>query len=81
MTVWYCCTQTEKDTTIQRRAVDVLYEVCDKQNVTEIVAELLKFLDRADYAIREELVCTVILIVFVIHPVFCLLVKYVQVVF
>ncbi len=51
--------QTEKDTTIQRRAVDVLYAVCDKRNVTEIVGELLKFLERADYTIREELVLKV----------------------
>ena len=53
---------TEKDTTIQRRAVDVLYEVCDKRNVTEIVAELLKFLEKADYDLREELVLKIALL-------------------
>ena len=54
--------QTEKDTTIQRRAVDVLYEVCDKRNVTEVVGELLKFLERAEYTIREELVLKIALL-------------------
>ena len=49
--------QTEKDSTVQKRAVDVLYEVCDKRNVSEIVGELLKFLPKAEYTIREELVC------------------------
>jgi len=53
---------TEKDTTVQKRAVDVLYEVCDKRNVTEIVGELLKFLERAEYTIREELVLKIALL-------------------
>jgi AP-2 complex subunit alpha len=54
--------KTEKDTTIQRRAVDVLYGVCDPKNVTEVVSELLKFLERAEYTIREELVLKIALL-------------------
>jgi len=44
------------DTSIQRRAVDVLYGGCDSSNVVLIVKELLKFLKTSDYSIREEVV-------------------------
>eukprot|EP00049_Salpingoeca_infusionum_P018290 m.356545 g.356545 ORF g.356545 m.356545 type:complete len:909 (-) comp17570_c0_seq1:280-3006(-) len=49
----------ERDPTVQRRAVDVLYTLCDSESVESIVNELLTFLDRADYSIREELVLKV----------------------
>lgn len=48
--------QREADSTVQRRAVDVLYALCDQSSVKEIVEQLLAFLARAEYAIREELV-------------------------
>lgn len=48
--------KTEKDSTVQRRAVDVLYAVCDKASVVSIVSELLDFLEQADYSVREEVV-------------------------
>jgi AP-2 complex subunit alpha len=47
--------QTEKDPTVQRRAADLLYALCDQESVETIVDQLLDFLKRADYAIREEL--------------------------
>lgn len=46
----------EKDPTMQRRAVDVLYALCDGESVRVIVGDLLKFLRNSDYSIREELV-------------------------
>ena len=33
-----------------------MYTMCDVDNAKEIVAELLTYLDTADYAIRDELV-------------------------
>jgi AP-2 complex subunit alpha len=44
------------DISIRRRALDVLYCMCDEQLAKKIVSELLKYLIRADYEIREELV-------------------------
>eukprot|EP00730_Choanoeca_flexa_P015651 TRINITY_DN7233_c0_g1_i2.p1 TRINITY_DN7233_c0_g1~~TRINITY_DN7233_c0_g1_i2.p1 ORF type:complete len:903 (+),score=315.87 TRINITY_DN7233_c0_g1_i2:51-2759(+) len=48
--------QNEKDSTVQRRAADLLYALCDEHSVEAIVDQLLTFLKRADYAVREELV-------------------------
>lgn len=39
-----------------RRAVDVMYGVCDAENVQIIVKDLLSFLKTSDYAVREEVV-------------------------
>lgn len=41
---------------MQRRAVDVLYALCDQESVRVIVQDLLKFLKNSDYSVREELV-------------------------
>lgn len=41
---------------MQRRAVDVLYALCDRDSVKVIVDDLLKFLKNSDYSVREELV-------------------------
>lgn len=49
-------TQSEKDSTVQQRAVDVLFAVCDTATVTSIVQELLEFLETAEYSLRGELV-------------------------
>lgn len=48
--------QTERDVSVRQRAVDLLYAMCDKTNSEEIVAEMLAYLELADYAIREEMV-------------------------
>ncbi len=44
------------DISIRRRALDLLYGMCDKSNAKRIVAELLNYLHNADYDIQEELV-------------------------
>jgi AP-2 complex subunit alpha len=44
------------DISIRKRALDLLYTMCDETNAREIVDELIKYLETADYAIREELV-------------------------
>lgn len=46
----------DADISIRRRALDLLYGMCDKYTSKEIVSELLTYLLTADYAIREELV-------------------------
>ena len=45
-----------KDPNVQRRAVNVLYGVCDSDSVIAIVKDLLRFLKGSDYGVREEVV-------------------------
>ncbi|KAG5355227.1 AP-2 complex subunit alpha [Yarrowia sp. E02] len=53
----------DKDISIRRKSLDVLYCVCDSSNVKTIVAELLKYLVTADFAIREEMVIKIAVLV------------------
>uniref|UniRef100_A0A0L8IGM1 AP-2 complex subunit alpha n=1 Tax=Octopus bimaculoides TaxID=37653 RepID=A0A0L8IGM1_OCTBM len=50
---------TERDVSVRQRAVDLLYAMCDRTNAEEIVAEMLEYLESADYSIREEMVLKV----------------------
>ena len=49
--------QTERDVSVRQRAIDLLYAMCDHANAQTIVEELLRYLEKADYSIRETLVC------------------------
>ncbi|CDW58546.1 AP 2 complex subunit alpha 2 [Trichuris trichiura] len=49
----------ERDVSVRTRAVDLLYAMCDKSNATEVVQEMLAYLQYADYSIREEMVLKV----------------------
>jgi len=46
----------DRDITVRRQGLDLLYSMCDATNARPIVGELLKYLQTADYAIREEMV-------------------------
>lgn len=46
----------DRDITVRRQGLDLLYSMCDSTNSQKIVHELLRFLQTADYAIREEMV-------------------------
>jgi AP-2 complex subunit alpha len=46
----------DRDISVRRQGLDLLYSMCDATNAETIVAELLKYLHNADYAIREEMV-------------------------
>ncbi|KAJ7225512.1 adaptin N terminal region-domain-containing protein [Mycena pura] len=46
----------DKDISVRRRALDLLYSMCDLDNSELIVGELLRYLTVADYALREEMV-------------------------
>ena len=41
---------------VRQRAIDLLYAMCDHTNAQTIVEELLHYLEKADYSIRETLV-------------------------
>ncbi|EGT58202.1 hypothetical protein CAEBREN_13036 [Caenorhabditis brenneri] len=51
--------KTERDVSVRQRAVDLLYAMCDRSNANQIVAEMLAYLETADFSIREEMVLKV----------------------
>ncbi|KAI7900228.1 adaptin N terminal region-domain-containing protein [Cokeromyces recurvatus] len=46
----------DKDISVRRRGLDLLYSMCDTSNAKIVVSELLRYLQIADYALREEMV-------------------------
>ena len=46
----------DRDVSVRRTALDLLYSMCDGTNAKVIVGELLKYLAVADYSLREEMV-------------------------
>ena len=46
----------DRDISVRRKGLDLLYSMCDSSNSQPIVNELLKYLENADFAIREEMV-------------------------
>jgi len=44
------------DVSIRRRALDLLYSIADEENIKEIVDHFLRYLENAEYGLREELV-------------------------
>jgi AP-2 complex subunit alpha len=49
----------DRDISIRRKGLDLLYSMCDVTNARAIVAELLTYLQSADYSLREEMVLKV----------------------
>ncbi|KAJ1615809.1 adaptin N terminal region-domain-containing protein [Pavlovales sp. CCMP2436] len=49
-------TLKDADVSIRRRALDLVYSMCDYSNCRETIAELLSYLANADFSLREELV-------------------------
>jgi AP-2 complex subunit alpha len=46
----------DRDISVRRKGLDLLYSMCDSTNSAPIVGELLHYLQNADFAIREEMV-------------------------
>ena len=46
----------DTDVSIRRRALDLLFTMCNRNNAREIIHELLEYLEIADFSLREELV-------------------------
>lgn len=46
----------DRDISVRRKGLDLLYSMCDSTNAQQIVGELLHYLQNADFAIREEMV-------------------------
>lgn len=45
----------DKDVSVRKRGLDLLFSMCDTTNAKPIVAELLAYLQNADYGLREEM--------------------------
>lgn len=45
----------DRDISVRRKGLDLLYSMCDSTNSQPIVSELLHYLQNADFAIREEM--------------------------
>lgn len=45
----------DRDISVRRKGLDLLYSMCDTTNAQPIVNELLKYLQSADFSIREEM--------------------------
>ncbi|KAJ2786429.1 hypothetical protein GGI15_001519 [Coemansia interrupta] len=45
----------DRDISVRRRALDLLYSMCDVENAKAIVSELLRHMAMADVALREEM--------------------------
>jgi AP-2 complex subunit alpha len=46
----------DRDISVRRKGLDLLYSMCDTTNARVVVGELLHYLQNADFAIREEMV-------------------------
>jgi AP-2 complex subunit alpha len=46
----------DRDISVRRRGLDLLFSMCDTSNSKVIVGELLRYLQVADYNLREEMV-------------------------
>ena len=50
---------SDVDISIRKRAVDLMFHMCDQTNAGEIVSELVEYLKNADYELKEEVVLKV----------------------
>lgn len=46
----------DRDISVRRRALDLLYSMCDTSNAKVVVGELVRYLQVADYNLREDMV-------------------------
>lgn len=53
-TIQFCL--QDVDVSIRKRALDLLYSMCDKSNARDIVSQLLKYLQLCSHELREETV-------------------------
>lgn len=53
----------DRDISVRRRGLDLLYSMCDPTNAKEIVNELIRHLQASDYTLREEMVLKIAILV------------------
>lgn len=53
----------DRDISVRRRALDLLYSMCDQASAKQIVTELLRLLHTSEHAMREEMVLKIAILV------------------
>lgn len=53
----------DRDVSVRRRALDLLYSMCDTGNAREVVQELVRYLQTSDPSIRAEMVLKIAILV------------------
>lgn len=53
----------DRDISVRRRGLDLLYSVCDASNAEEIVGDLVNYLRTSEYVMREETVLKIAILV------------------
>ncbi|KAJ3276171.1 hypothetical protein HDV01_005619 [Terramyces sp. JEL0728] len=56
------CLNEKEDISIRRRALDLLYSMCNKENARVTVEEMLNYLSNSDYEFQEELVLKIAIV-------------------
>ncbi|ODQ64216.1 Adaptor protein-like protein complex AP-2 [Nadsonia fulvescens var. elongata DSM 6958] len=56
-------TLRDRDISVRRKSLDLLYALCDVSTVRPIINELIKYLPNTDLVLREELVLKIIILV------------------
>ncbi|KAJ3315097.1 hypothetical protein HDV04_004238 [Boothiomyces sp. JEL0838] len=56
------CLNEKEDISIRRRALDLLYSMCNRENARVIVEEMLNYLSNSDYEFQEELVLKIAIV-------------------
>lgn len=46
----------QSDLSVRRRALDLMFASCDSTNCEEVVGQLMQYLDKADFNLKEEMV-------------------------
>lgn len=53
----------DRDISVRRRGLDLVYSMCDSHNAKEIVEDLVQYLRSSEYAMREETVLKIAILV------------------
>lgn len=53
----------DRDISVRRRGLDLLYSMTDNNNAKEVISELIRFLQTSEYAMREEMVIKIAILV------------------
>lgn len=53
----------DRDISVRRRALDLMYSMTDSSNAKSVISELIRFLQSSEYTMREELVIKIAILV------------------
>ncbi|BFZ57204.1 hypothetical protein PYCC9005_004255 [Savitreella phatthalungensis] len=56
-------TMRDRDVSVRRQAIDLLYMLCDQENAKSVISDLLRYLRTSDHSLREEVVLKIAVLV------------------